>query len=235
MTKTAKDKQKSSDYYQPVTVQATKYRGKYLNEKKAYERGLKPKEGAEGVMLWESSYKVKCEPYYSIEEELEAASEEEIFEFFEELRLERNRKSRERYHERILEEELAREEEERRREARLERQAYENSFKTSWQWLAQERRIPVEGAEAHLIEKPYYIGYDCWDSSSWYYYQEDDTRVVESWEYEKLKKLYISKFGGWETIDLENTEYDGRIWWDYRILVPELEGQDNFLDDSGEV
>lgn len=233
MTKTTKDKQKSTSYYEPVTVQAKQYRGKYLNKKKAFERGLKPKKDAEGVMLWESSYKVKLEPYYSIED-LEPASEEEIFEFFEELRLERNRKSRERYRERIIEEELAREEEERRREERLERQAYEASFKTAWQWLAQERRIPVEGAEAHLIEKSFYIDYDCWGSSEWFYYQEDDTRLTTDWEYEKLKELYICKFGGWEKIDLENTNYDGKIWWNYQTLVPELEGQSDFLGDDEE-
>lgn len=230
MTDKNKKTLRLKNYYEPVTVQAQKYRGKYLNKKKAFERGLKPKPGAEGVRLWESSYKSKLEPYFSIEEDLEPATDEEISEFFEQLRLERNRKARERYHERIIEEELAREEEERRREERLERQAYEASFKTAWQWLAQERRIPIEGAEAHLIEKSFYIDFDCWGSSEWFYYQEDDTRLTTDWEYEKLKKLYISKFGGWEKIDLENTNYDGKIWWDYRALVPELEGQTDFLD-----
>lgn len=230
MTDKNKKDKKFKSYYEPVTVQAEKYRGKYLNEKKAYERGLKPKEGSEGVMLWESSYKSKLEPYFSIEEELEPATDEEIFEFFEDLRLERNRKSRERYRERVLKEEWERKEAQRRLEERLERQAYESSFKTAWQWLAQERRIPIEGAEAHLREKSFYVDYDCWGSSEWYYYQEDDTRSATEWEYEKLKKLYISKFGGWEKIDLENTEYDGRVWWDYKILVPELDGQIDFLD-----
>lgn len=230
MTDKNKKALRFKNYYEPVTVQAQKYRGKYLNRKKAFERGLKPKKDAEGVMLWESSYKSKLEPYYSIEDDLETASEDEIKEFFEHLRLERNRKARERYHERVLEEEWERKEAQRRLEERLERQAYESSFKTAWQWLAQERRIPIEGAEAHLREKSFYVDYDCWGSSEWYYYQEDDTRSATEWEYEKLKKLYISKFGGWEKIDLENTEYDGRVWWDYKILVPELDGQIDFLD-----
>ena len=36
---------------------------------------------------------------------------------------------------------------------------------------------------------------------------------VSEEEYERLKELYIQKFGGWETIDLEHTDYNGQIWW----------------------
>lgn len=219
MTDKNKKDKKFESYYEPVTVQAEKYRGKYLNEKKAYERGLKPKEGSEGVMLWESSYKSKLEPYFSIEEELEPATEDEIFEFFEKLRLERNRKAREYYAEKKAEREWA----------------IKSELKTAWQWLSEERRIPKEGAGYERNPEVFHY-YDSevgeWEdfTSSYWYYMRMDTRPATDWEYKKLKELYISKFGGWETIDLENTEYDGRVWWDYRILVPELEGQIDILD-----
>ena len=31
---------------------------------------------------------------------------------------------------------------------------------------------------------------------------------------DKEAEMYIKKFGGWETIDLEHTEYDGHAWWE---------------------
>ena len=39
---------------------------------------------------------------------------------------------------------------------------------------------------------------------------EYDTIQVSEEEYNELKKQYITKFGGWEKIDLEHTEYNGK-------------------------
>ncbi|MDU3152676.1 MAG: hypothetical protein E6706_00085 [Anaerococcus hydrogenalis] len=47
----------------------------------------------------------------------------------------------------------------------------------------------------------------------YYYYKGTDTEKVEDKEYNKLKDLYIKKFGGWKKIDLENTEYNGKKWY----------------------
>lgn len=83
---------------------------------------------------------------------------------------------------------------------------------TSWQWLNFQRRIPKEGAVAHCINYEMDMGYG-WLKTAWYYYYKEDTKEVSPEVYEKLKALYIEKFGGWEKIDLDNTTYDGHIWW----------------------
>lgn len=46
-----------------------------------------------------------------------------------------------------------------------------------------------------------------------YYYSEYDTVEVSEEECEELKNQYISRFGGWEKIDLEHTEYNGKKWY----------------------
>lgn len=88
------------------------------------------------------------------------------------------------------------------RELRKER---EEEIKTAWQWLARERRVPLDGVEARPV--------DYEDVGRWYYYQRKDTRPATDEEYERLKALYIEKFGGWNQIDLKTTEYDGHKWW----------------------
>lgn len=40
-----------------------------------------------------------------------------------------------------------------------------------------------------------------------------DTIQVSQEEYKELKRQYIAKFGGWEKIDLEHTEYNGKKWY----------------------
>lgn len=40
-----------------------------------------------------------------------------------------------------------------------------------------------------------------------------DTIQVSEEEYKELKRQYIAKFGGWEKIDLEHTEYNGKKWY----------------------
>ena len=58
-------------------------------------------------------------------------------------------------------------------------------------------------------EEGYYIS----GTSTWYYYQYEDTVIATDDEYERLKAAYIARFGGWETIDLEHTTYDGHKWY----------------------
>ena len=56
-------------------------------------------------------------------------------------------------------------------------------------------------------------GYHISGTSTWYYYQYEDTVIATDDEYERLKAAYIARFGGWETIDLEHTTYDGHKWY----------------------
>lgn len=89
-------------------------------------------------------------------------------------------------------------------------------WKTSWQWLKEDKRKVVENA---VPEEKYNLIYDEVSggfeeaNESFYYYSQYDTEKVEDKEYKKLKDLYIKKFGGWEKIDLENTEYNGKKWY----------------------
>lgn len=91
-----------------------------------------------------------------------------------------------------------------------------DEFKTAWQWLAQDRRkvknkaIPISKKNWILdnFTQKFYQ-----EDKVFYYYKGADTEKVEEEEYKKLKDLYIKKFGGWERIDLENTEYNGKKWY----------------------
>ena len=47
----------------------------------------------------------------------------------------------------------------------------------------------------------------------WYYYTDKQVSKISDKRFERLKALYIKAYGGWETIDLEHTEYDGHMWW----------------------
>ena len=57
--------------------------------------------------------------------------------------------------------------------------------------------------------------YETWEESEkdWAYYKASQVKKIDDKRYKKLKDLYVKKFGGWEEIDLENTTYDGRVWW----------------------
>lgn len=89
-------------------------------------------------------------------------------------------------------------------------------WKTSWQWLKEDKRKVVENA---VPEEKYNWIYDEVSggfeeaNESFYYYSQYDTEKVAEEEYKKLKNLYIKKFGGWERIDLENTKYNGKKWY----------------------
>lgn len=92
----------------------------------------------------------------------------------------------------------------------------EGVWKTSWQWLSEDRRKVIENS---IPEEKYNWLYD--ENSgefeeakkSFYYYSEYDTVPVSEEEYQELKEKYIKEFGGWEKIDLEYTDYDGKKWY----------------------
>lgn len=97
-----------------------------------------------------------------------------------------------------------------------EQKREEGVWKTSWQWLSEDRR-KVED-DSYPEEKYNWIYDEASDSfekanKSFYYYSEYDTIQVSEEEYQQLKKLYIDKFGGWEKIDLKHTEYNGKKWY----------------------
>ena len=72
---------------------------------------------------------------------------------------------------------------------------------TAWQWL-QQRKAPLAGEKPHKD-----------DYNNFYYYFKCQVGPITEERFEELKALYIKKFGGWETIDLENTSYNGCVWW----------------------
>lgn len=91
-----------------------------------------------------------------------------------------------------------------------------DEFKTAWQWLALDRR-KVKNKAIPISKKNWILNnftqefYQ--EDKAFYYYKGTDTEKVKEEEYKKLKDLYIKKFGGWERIDLENTEYNGKKWY----------------------
>lgn len=72
---------------------------------------------------------------------------------------------------------------------------------TSWQLLNWYHRIPMPGVKPMA------------DDSGWYRYNGFYTWKVPDVLFNRLQELYIKKYGGWETIDLDNTSYNGSIWW----------------------
>lgn len=87
---------------------------------------------------------------------------------------------------------------------------------TAWQWLAHKRCAPKTEEEPTGMHPRYWNPEtDEWADSEkeWYYYTAEQVRPVTDKRFEKLKALYIRIFGGWETIDLEHTAYDGHAWW----------------------
>ena len=114
-----------------------------------------------------------------------------------------------------------RREERRLREARKRREGYhrkraEGYWKTAWQWLSEDQRKVKDDS---YPEERYNWLYDEAANSfeqekkPFYYYSEYDMVEVREEEYEELKNQYISRFGGWEKIDLEHAEYNGKKWY----------------------
>ena len=102
------------------------------------------------------------------------------------------------------------------KERKEEQKRQEGIWKTSWQWLKEDNRKIVENS---VPEERYNWIYDEASDSfeeaskAFYYYSEYDTIQVSQEEYKELKRQYIAKFGGWEKIDLEHTEYNGKKWY----------------------
>lgn len=91
-----------------------------------------------------------------------------------------------------------------------------NKLKTAWKWLSEDKRKVKN--KAIPISKLNWI-YDDFtqkfyeEDKEYYYYKGTDTEKVTEEEYNKLKKLYIKLYGGWEIINLEDTEYNGKKWY----------------------
>ncbi len=115
----------------------------------------------------------------------------------------------------------------------MEEHPWWNEEHTSWQWLRLHHRIPINYDDGFGIVQ----GFDTFTNesgevvevrhSAWTYYKGRDTVAVTAKLYDHLKDLYIKKYGGWEKIDLDHTEYDGHIWWSQNDLagfdIPEKE------------
>ena len=101
--------------------------------------------------------------------------------------------------------ELAIKKEKKKREDEVQRREdLRYSEYTAWQLLQHWHRVPLDNVNPH---------YHCYYDNEWGYYYLKDTRKVNAEEFDKLKALYIQKFGGWEHIDLRNTTYNGAKWW----------------------
>jgi hypothetical protein len=167
-----------------------------LTERQWLLKGYLLKEGAKGKLLSSGTCYGSCHQYYYYtEDEVDYLPEKA-----KEIRRKKNAEDRA------------------RRKAEKERKLkyYEDHIEmTSWQWLAYAHRVPVDDADAHHKTLRYPNDDGKWEESDskWYYYYKKDTMEVSEEEYQRLKELYIQKFGGWETIDLEHTDYNGQIWW----------------------
>lgn len=90
---------------------------------------------------------------------------------------------------------------------RVEQLEADYKLHTAWQWLKVGSAVNDTAIAILFI-------YDMEEfSSSWYYYRYMDTHAATKEEYNRLKELYIKEYGGWNTIDLDHTTYDGHKWW----------------------
>ena len=184
-------------------MRCANHEGAYLAST-CWREHLMPKAGEKPVELWTNQYCGHTALYY-MPEQLEPCTKAYYVEQQEVYRAHRRAKARERRHREKL----------RRLRARLQEL---HRPRTAWQWLSEARRMIRPGARAfpHTYkrhgfndEEGYYIS----GTSTWYYYQYEDTVIATDDEYERLKAAYIARFGGWETIDLEHTTYDGHKWY----------------------
>lgn len=119
---------------------------------------------------------------------------------------------------------------------------FKASYHTSWQWLFEYGCIPI--AEAETVSRTYsgyhwegdeYGGHwaedDGKSTSTWHYYRGEDVIPIPEYWQGYLRHAYELKFGGWDIIDLEHTDYDGHAWWDYGALE-QAAGNDINLHDK---
>lgn len=143
----------------------------------------KIKKEAIGVVLWSNSYCQKSYKYYS-PAEVEDMTQAEYIAFTDNIKA----RAKERYQEK--------------------KEARDNILKTSWQWLAKRKRYVKDNAEP-LPETFCFGGTE----KTFYYYRRKDTCRCFDKRYKELKELYIKNYGGWEEIDLKNTDYNGKKWY----------------------
>ena len=165
---------------------------KYKTERQWNEHGYKVVHYEEGEELWTNCYCEHLAWYYPPDAvtEMTVTEKEEYHQMILEYRRNAYRRKKER--------------EEKERQKEKERQRIEGS-QTSWQWLSRDRRKIIHGSEPVRRTGRYDNGYK--------YYPIDCTTPVTSVEYERLKKLYIKKYGGWLKIDLDHTDYEGSPWY----------------------
>lgn len=179
------------------------YEGAYLASS-CWRQHLKPKDGEKPVELWTNRYCQHIGLYY-MPEQLEPCTEEYYKKQLEAYRAGCRAKARK----------CRRRKKARRLRARLQEL---HRPRTAWQWLSEQRRMIRPGARAfpHTYKRHGFNDFDGYyvaGESTWYYYQYADTVITTDDEYEQLKNAYIARFGGWETIDLEHTTYDGHKWY----------------------
>lgn len=155
----------------------------YKTENQWNKLKKKIKPNCQGVELWTNGYCVMTCFYYS-PDQVEDMTQAEYIAFTDNIKA----RAKERYQEK--------------------KEARDNILKTSWQWLAKRKRYVKDNAEP--IPETFCFG---GTEKTFYYYRRKDTRRCSDKKYEKLKKAYIEKYGGWEEIDLESTSYNGKKWY----------------------
>lgn len=99
---------------------------------------------------------------------------------------------------------------------REEKERKKGPWLTSWQLLRYHNRKVKNGAEPIPIYNTIYDEEDDYFFKSdkcFFYYSMFDTEEVDESEFERLKALYVEKYNGWDEIDLENTSYNGLVWY----------------------
>lgn len=92
----------------------------------------------------------------------------------------------------------------------------EGVWKTAWQWLSEDQKKVENDSYPRRTRNLFYNKNTASFEEAkkpFYYYSEYDTVEISEEEYQELKRQYIAKFGGWEKIDLEHTDYDGKKWY----------------------
>ena len=87
-----------------------------------------------------------------------------------------------------------------------------NPQKTSFQWLRCHRIIKEGAKPANSCRCHIPLDDGDWMEITYYYYSESDTEDINEDEYERLKALYIEKYGGFDHIPANNI-YNGKPWY----------------------
>ena len=82
-----------------------------------------------------------------------------------------------------------------------------SNYWMGWQLVKYEHRIPIDPEDVWEVSS-YEHGV-----SPYSYYKWKNSKPITDEEYEKLKELWIAKYGSWDRVP-EPSKYDGTIWWD---------------------